>query len=349
MQNKLSPGELHDINGQLNEAGYSTELIKNYSRDRIKAPFFKIKEWDYYLISDGITATALTIADNSYMSLISASFLDFRKPQYKTTSVMKFLTFGKLFLPSSSENGDVVFQNSRVYMNFKNNNGRRTLECEFKDFNKNGETFSATLDIERKKQDSMVIALPFKDVPTAFYYNQKINCMRAGGIIKLGANKYFYDQGETLATLDWGRGVWTYENTWYWASLSTYLNGKTFGLNLGYGFGDNSAATENMIFYDGVAHKIENVTFHIPTKQVSAKQTVVDNYMGPWIFTSSDGRLGLEFHPIIDRCDNTNLLLLSSSQHQVFGYFKGFAFLDDGTKLEFQDKLGFAEKVHNKW
>ena len=44
--------------------------------------------------------------------------------------------------------------------------------------------------------------------------------------------------------MDWGRGVWTYHNTWYWSSASGELDGVPFGWNLGYGFGDTAAATE---------------------------------------------------------------------------------------------------------
>jgi hypothetical protein len=35
--------------------------------------------------------------------------------------------------------------------------------------------------------------------------------------------------------------------------------------------------------------------------------------------------------------------------HQVFGLFSGKAILDDGTEIIIKDRLGFAEKVRNKW
>ena len=66
--------------------------------------------------------------------------------------------------------------------------------------------------------------------------------------------------------LDWGRGVWTYHNTWYWGSASGQVDGVPFGWNIGYGFGDTSAASENMLFYGGKAHKLSQVTFHIPQR-----------------------------------------------------------------------------------
>ncbi|MBR5191015.1 MAG: DUF2804 family protein, partial [Clostridia bacterium] len=33
---------------------------------------------------------------------------------------------------------------------------------------------------------------------------------------------------------------------------------------MGYVFGDKSAATENILFYDGVAHKLDDIYFNMP-------------------------------------------------------------------------------------
>ena len=75
MNNRIiEKDKLLDENGKLKHRGYATSLILDYERKAIKAPGFKIKEWDYYLLINDDFAVALTIADNSYMSLISASF-----------------------------------------------------------------------------------------------------------------------------------------------------------------------------------------------------------------------------------------------------------------------------------
>jgi hypothetical protein len=55
------------------------------------------------------------------------------------------------------------------------------------------------------------------------------------------------------------------------------------------------------------------------------------------------------FQPIMDRASCTNVLVIESDQHQVFGKFNGYMVLDDGTRLEIRDFLGFAEKVKNRW
>ena len=58
---------------------------------------------------------------------------------------------------------------------------------------------------------------------------------------------------------------------------------------------------------------------------------------------------GLTFEPIMDRCMKTDLLVICSDQHQVFGRFSGKAVLDDGRELKIEKLTGFAEKVRNKW
>jgi hypothetical protein len=41
---------LLDGNGELIEPGWSRSLVQEYDRKMIKAPKFRIKEWDYYLV-----------------------------------------------------------------------------------------------------------------------------------------------------------------------------------------------------------------------------------------------------------------------------------------------------------
>ena len=52
---------------------------------------------------------------------------------------------------------------------------------------------------------------------------------------------------------------------------------------------------------------------------------------------------------MLDRAACTDVKLIKSDQHQVFGRFTGKAVLDDGTVIEVRDFPGFAEKVENKW
>lgn len=333
---------LLDEQGKLIEPGYSKGLLMDYDRKAIKGGALRIKEWDYYLIANNDYAVALTIADNSYMGLDGISLLDFRKPWEHTNNAMSVLTLGKRHFPASSSNGDVSSSTKKYSISFKHNGDHRILSFHMDNF-LDGKPIRGEIRLENPEQESMVIVTPFAEKDTAFYYNQKINCLPASGQVEFDGKTYVFDKENSFGVLDWGRGVWTYDNVWYWGSASGLADGVPFGFNIGYGFGDTSAASENMLFYDGKAHKLSQVTFNIPMKDGK------EDYMSPWTFTSDDGRFEMDFVPIIDRAACTDVKLICSDQHQVFGRFTGKAVLDDGKEIYIKDFLGFAEKVHNKW
>lgn len=340
MEHELSKGPLLNDKGELNEVGYAFDLVKEYNRNHIKAKKSRIKEWDYYYFGDDEYGVALTIADNSYMALISATVLDFKEKKEWTKSYMKWFTDGSLCLPSTSYNGDLLVEEDNKY-NFKfyNNNEKRHLVCFLRNL-RDKYDFRCDITLSRTTDKSMVIATPFKDHPRHFYYNQKINLLNAKGEFKFGPISHKFNNA--YGVLDWGRGVWTYSNTWYWSSLNASYKGHTVGFNLGYGFGDTSAASENMFFYDKKAYKLKDVKFNIPV--VNGKE----DYLGKWTFTSENGDIDLVFEPLIDRYSNTNALIIQSKQHQVFGKFSGTVKVD-GNSYSFENLIGFAEKVKNRW
>lgn len=340
-QKVLSPGKLLDSFGNLSEAGYATSLVKQYSREDIKARNLRIKEWDYYYVGNDDYGIAFTIADNSYMGLGSVSILDFKKKTFITKSVMTLFPKGKTGLPSTSAEGDVAFDSRKLKIVFENNGISRKLKCHFKKF-KNGFDLDCDIELFEEPADSMVIATPFKR-KKHFYYNQKINCMRAQGSAIIGGKRYAFLPKNSFGVLDWGRGVWTYKNTWYWSSLSSEFLGKKIGFNFGYGFGDTSNATENMIFYDGKAYKVDEVKFEIPKNEKGK-----DDLLSPWKIVSNDGKVDLLFEPIINRKDYTNVLIIKSLQDQVFGRFSGMLKIDN-KEIKIDNLTGFAEKVRNKW
>ncbi|MBQ9910003.1 MAG: DUF2804 domain-containing protein [Lachnospiraceae bacterium] len=329
---------LLDEKGGIAEPGWSRKQYQVYRRTDIRAASFRIKEWDYYLVVGKDFAGAFTISDDGYIGLQSVSLLKLGAyPWEHTETVLNVMPMGKLKLPENSSEGNVVYEDRRLSMRFEKTYGRRRIVCSFRDFFEK-KPFSCDIRLEQPEMDTMVIATPF-DRPKHFYYNQKINCMRASGWMEFDGERYTFDPETDFGTLDWGRGVWTYDNTWLWGSGNADLDGHSFGFNIGYGFGNTSAASENAVFYDGKAHKLDDVIFHIPK----------DDIMKPWTFTSSDGRFETSFTPVLDRAAKLDFKVLVSDQHQVFGRMSGRTVLDDGTVLEFKDILCFAEKVHNRY
>ena len=324
--------------GSLREPGWSTSLIQTYDRQAIKASPWRIKEWDYYLVLNEDFAGCFTISDIGYIGLQSVSLLNFKEGWEHTESIINPFPMGKMKLPTDSASGITRYEDKRLTMTFEALPGLRRIKCHFKQFYQ-GKDFTCDLELFQPDIDSMVIATPWAEKKTAFYYNQKINCMPAKGRMTFDGHHYDFNPDTDFGTLDWGRGVWTYDNRWYWGSGNQRIEGKAFGFNIGYGFGDTRAATENMLFYEGRAHKLDQVTFHFNP----------DNYMDPWRFSSSDGRFEMDFQPLMDRAARTNALVILTDQHQVFGRMTGRATLDDGRVLEIRDLLCFAEDVHNRY
>ncbi len=339
MQHELTGGDLLDARGRLAEAGWARGEAKRYSRRAIRAPWYRIKEWDYYCVLGPDYGFACVVADNGYMGLLNAVWLDLRTPRAIEEGVILPFPRGRMKLPESADTGDVVQHHPKIDIAFRHEPGGRRLTLDYPGFGK-GKGLKADIRLDQPAMDRMTIATPFAGAPTAFYYNQKINCMPASGSVTVGGEHFPFEPSSAFGVLDWGRGVWTYDNVWYWGSASGLAEGEPFGFNIGYGFGDTSAASENMIFFDGRAHKFDQVTFHIPEGTFDG---------APWSFTSNDGRFEMTFEPIIDRHSAVDLKLLRSVQHQVFGRFSGTAVLDDGRRIEVRDFPGFAEEVQNRW
>lgn len=343
MQHEItSRAPLLDAAGNLREAGYAKRLLPVYDRAAIRAGAARIKEWDYYLVANDHYAVALTIDDNGYMGLDSISFLHFDERWEKTKSPMRAFPTGRTGLPASSAAGDTVINRKHYALSFRHEEGARVLTFHMEDF-LDGLPVSGRIRLTDEPEESMVICTPFEK-PGHFYYNQKINCMRASGSVLVSGREYVFDPADSFGVLDWGRGVWTYHNTWYWGSASGELDGVPFGWNIGYGFGDTSAATENVLFYDGKVHKLGEVKFEIPMDEDGFEE-----FMKPWVFTSDDNRFYMNFTPVLDRSAFMSAGVVLSDQHQVFGRFTGRITLDDGTVLPVRDFFGFAEKVENKW
>lgn len=336
-----SPGDLLDEDGYLTAEGYATTALWHYDRSKIKAAKHRIKEWDYYYVvcpENGYGIT-FTISDLGYIGLTALCWLDFENRQSSQADNISFFPMGNTGLSAAPADGKVSVSSKNINLSCEVKGSSRTLIFSCPNFIDGDDLYGEIILHQDPQSDSMVIATSWEENRRAFYYNQKTNCMPAEGVVKIGDKSFKFSKYNSFAGLDWGRGNWTYKNQWYWGSASGLLDGKSFGFNIGYGFSDRSAATENMIFYEGCAHKIGEVEFIFDT----------NNFMAPWRFASNDGRFELDFEPIMDRSSKINLLVFKSSQHQLFGYFSGFVILDDGSKLMLDRFFGFAEDVFNRW
>lgn len=332
------PGNLLTDKGVLAQKGYATHAVLTYNREQIAAVPWKIKEWDFYQVSNDDFCLQLTIGHVSYAGEVSVRIFEYATGRRHDFAKMLVLPFNRLNMPRSAEYGDLTYETEGLMMKFEVFEGGRRLVCRTS--GGKYEELDIEISLDQPDRTSIVMATPFDENERFFYYNHKINCMPASGYAKIAGETYTFTPDSAFGLLDWGRGVWPFRHEWFWGSGSGYVGGKRFGFNIGYGFGNTSAATENILFYDGTAHKLSQVYFDLPGG---------GGYMAPKQFTSDDGRFEMTFTPIYDRYTETKLLWVDNHCHQLFGKFNGKAVLDDGTVLEIKDLVAFTEHAVNRW
>jgi hypothetical protein len=317
--------------------GYCKTNLFEYDRAAIRANPTRIKEWDFYQISDSRYTLQMVFADISLGGMGNFTLFDRKTGERFEQLSVSPLTFGRLGLEPNTEEDHSLSKKGRGFSMGLVKRGRKrwlTYEGRIR-----GSAANAHIElIEAPGHESLVMAVPF-DTPGYFYYNQKMNCLPAKGVVTIGGRHIVFSPDDAFCVLDWGRGVWPYRGSWYWGNGSTWFDGRLFGFEIGWGFGDMSAATENMLFYDGRAHKIGAVFL----------QKDADDWMKPWVFSSDDGRFSFTMTPAYDNFTSSRVGPVGNVCHQVFGDWCGAAVLDDGTVLRVEKMLAFCEFSDNRW
>jgi hypothetical protein len=344
MQTEITvPGKLLDDSGRLTQAGWMRQPLLDCNLEA--ALFyalrglqrFRLKRWDYYAVFTPRRFFSATIADLGYAGNIFVYTLDFSSGELHEEGLVIPLGRG-IDLPRNSTTGDAHFKNRSASLDFELTSTGRRMRVSWPKFHA-GRGIQADIFLHCPgEHESMAIVIPIGE--RRFYYNRKINCLPAEGVLSYGDINEELKTSDCLGSLDWGRGVWEYRSFWNWASASGFLsNGRRVGLNLGCGFGDTSAATEDALFLEGRIHKLGQVKFEYAS----------GDYLKPWRFRDTEGRLDLEFTPFKDRLARTNLGAIFSEVHQMFGRYRGFAISDEGEKVQIEDLIGFAEEHQARW
>lgn len=341
----IKTGTLLNPDGSLADIGWSPQPLLDCNLENVHSegtPRFwqpmRVKRWDYYAITTPTHFFSFTVSDVGYLSSIFAYVIEFSNNDYhEQTLTLPF--YRRVQLSRNSTEGKSLFDNGKVRLEFDAFKVNRKIKIDWPDF-RDGKPLKAEVDFSvPTDHESMTIAIPIKG--NRFYYNRKINCMPASGWVEYLGNKFDLDPKTCLGNLDWGRGIWEYDSFWVWASASGFLADRkhTIGLNLGFGFGDTSAATENCFILDGKVHKLDEVAFTYDP----------GNFKSPWTMKSGDSRLDLIFTPFLERVAKTDLKILASEVHQMFGKYNGILITDQGKKIEVKDLIGWAEEHKAKW
>jgi len=300
-------------------------------RDR----FPRKKKWDYWCITGERFLFSATIAHIDYLALGGMYFLE-----YETG---RFIERGgvKLF-PRRPEMGDTVeqtieFHQYGTHLRFEQTGNR--LHMSVRTGGRLRKPFNADLQIERPVgKESLNVVIPWNR--NTFQFTSKQQCLPAEGRISWGEEAFVFAPGTAFACLDFGRGIWPYRTSWNWASFSGRSGGSEVGINMGAKWTDGTGMNENGILYNGRLHKIhEDIFFEYDDR----------DFMKPWrMRTASSDTVRLEFTPFYEKAGSTNLLIIASETHQMFGRYCGTLNIA-GTTIPIENLVGWAEEHRARW
>ncbi|MCM1289802.1 MAG: DUF2804 domain-containing protein [Corallococcus sp.] len=305
-----------------------------YNKNGQRLPPFALKEWDFYQIVCGRKVIQMTIGHISYFSQLSANVIDLDTGKRECISklILGSRKIKKQLAPNPQLPSKTQYFGRKLKMQFEVTDKGRRLTLSRADKLGVFAEIDVTLTNVGAEKDKMVIATPF-DNPKQWYLNYKENCFVANGYVRIGSMEVDVKDGN--AVLDWGRGVWPRKHSWTWGNGSAVVDGKHFGFNIGWGFGNTQNATENMFFYDNKAYKLQDVK----EVQNGDKLRYID----------SDKKFVFDVEPIYDNFTQTKAVVVNNSCHQVWGLWRGHVVLDDGTKLKIPPFIAFCEHAENNW
>lgn len=333
------PVNLYNEDGTVNW-GWSRNPVYNLNLE--KARFMKLKglqryrtkKWDYYYVFTDKFFFSITLADLGYAGMAFAYIYDYESKKIMEDSLVVPFASG-FVLARGSTSGRTSFENKKIKVIFDVDDGERHIILSYPGFNK-GEGLEADLKLQDKDLESICVATPIEN--GKMNYTRKICCMGAKGYIKLGGNIKELDPERDLGGLDWSRGFLATSTFWNWCCASAYQDGHSIGLNLCFGLND-TRDTENAFFIDNKCYKVDIVKFDYDES----------NRMKEWRVTSSDGRVDLTFTPETERIAKTDVKIIKSEVHQMFGHYSGHLLMDNSLIFKVDGIRGAIEDHHATW
>jgi hypothetical protein len=329
-----SPVDLCDARGNLNPdaVGWSRHPLH---RSNVRHHFLRRKRWNYWAVTSDRYLFSATIADIDYMGLAFAYFLDFETKRFIEKTVS--LPFARLDMPETPYE-DVVPKHKRLRVGLRDDGATVRLAAKARSFA--GEPLNAMINVTRPAgHETLNVVIPWSS--DRYQFTSKQNTLPASGFVEIGGERYEFEAGKSWAVLDYGRGVWRYRTFWNWGAGSGIQDGHTFGLNMGGGWTDGTGMNENGVCIDGRLHKIHH---HVDFDYDPG------DFMRPWAVNSRGSEtVALTFTPLFERVARTNLFLLKSEVHQVFGHYNGSITTHDGARHNVSNLLGWVEQQDARW
>ncbi|HVV85062.1 MAG TPA: DUF2804 domain-containing protein [Kofleriaceae bacterium] len=346
-------GDLLTADGRLREPGWSSRQLQRWNPEAVADPS-RLRRWDFFSALSPAAAVNVTLSDLGFLQFATVGVVDRATGVAHTGGTLEMNT-GQLAL-SPAFVGDATFTPANAAapgLTMSTTDDGTAIVFDLPGSILGAATHGQLTLHRRPTLPYLSLATPFAGDPHDFFFEQKVHGMTAEGTVTIGDDTWTFDAADTIATADWGRGQWPAQVTWQWAGAAgTADDGRPIALNLGAGFGDDRAGTENLLVLDDVAIKLGRVGWSYDP----------DDPLADWRFESIDpgdsgdgrdgdgaARVSLVLHADTPERNDLDLGERFSHLRKAYGRYTGTITLAGGQLLNVTDLPGFAEDMHLSW
>ena len=327
-----------DEYGRPQNFGWARSACFAYNPGLLMAPRRSISESDRYVLFSSTHLLVLEILDDGYLGYVCLSAAFLKEKKRSTQTFMTPFSLGSFDLPGDSGLSSIKFIQKKNLLNFAvMEDGVRLIKVDVPKFGRRRILRGQVVLTPPPDAEPLITHMPWRGGGNAFYHSQRSPWYFAEGVMQVGTTEIIFNRGNGWGIFDWNRSVRPRKDLRFWAAGCGHSSGAQVGFSVGYSSADSSLGTENAFFLDSRLHKLDRVSFHIPSGKLM-----------PWRFTSNDHRLEMNFVPEQERDENHQMFFYSQKRRQLFGTFSGRVTLDDGSEFSFQDIKGMAERRKNR-
>ncbi|WP_406450163.1 DUF2804 domain-containing protein [Streptomyces sp. NBC_00876] len=307
----------------------------------------RTKRWEYWCVTTPTHLVALTVSDLDFLALNTVYLLEYGPGGLESERTAIIPGGFGVELPDTVAGApgsrDVVVGPERpsagkvrIEITDENAGTRLRARCLTPDLL----PLEVDLLVARPPgHESLSVVVPWSE--QRFQYTSKHTALPASGRVRIGTEVLMFDEGDTWAVLDHGRGRWPRTVDWNWGAASGRTGGHTVGLQFGGRWTAGTGSTENGLCVDGRLTKIG--------EELDWQWSTADP-LAPWtIRTPSSDQVDLTFTPFHNRAARTEAGLIANRTDQCFGHYDGRIRADDGTEIAVERLLGWAEDVRMRW
>ncbi|NLI04100.1 MAG: DUF2804 domain-containing protein [Actinomycetaceae bacterium] len=289
------------------------------------------KRWEYWAVMTPRHIIALVVSDIDYASVPSLWVLD--RETNRTYASDAIAPFGAgTTLPGSLDHGHarVNLKNVKISIDV---DGPRAQQIRLRAI---GPEIRLDAWVTRHvDHEYLGLVVPWSD--RLFQYTVKDVALPVTGTVWVAGERFDFSE-DSWAILDHGRGRWPYDIMWNWGAGCGRSGENVLGIQFGDKWTDGTGTVENSVLVNGKLTKIsEELVWEYDTS----------NWMSPWRVWGST--IDVTLRPFHIKSSRTDLKVLTGRTDQAFGIWSGWFKDDDGVTYDFDNLIGFAEEVHNRW